>query len=341
MSDLEQIANDLVSPGKGILAADESTRTADKRFKARDIPQTEEMRRKWRQLLFTTKGIEEGLSGIILYDETIRQLDDEGKTFPELLKEKGIISGIKVDMGTEDISEFPGEKYTKGLDGLRERLIEYREMGAKFTKWRGVVVIDTELGLPTDGAIEKNAEIFAEYAKVCQEEGLVPIVEPEVLLKGKHTIDECAEATERTLTAVFQELKKKEVDLKGMILKTGMILPGSESEQIVSNKEIAEATVRVLKATVPEDIAGIVFLSGGQKSIQATENLNELSKLDTPWILTFSYSRALQQPVMDKWDGKEENVEKAQDIFAGRVEASVSALAGKYDRSMEPEGVVE
>jgi len=338
---IEQIAKQLVRPGKGILAADESIRTANKRLKERGISENEEMRRLWRQLLFTTEGIEAGLSGIILYDETIRQSDDSGTPFVEILKTKGIITGIKVDEGTEKIEGLDGEMYTKGLDGLRERLVEYRERGAKFTKWRGVFSINTEAQLPTQEAIDVNAEIFAEYALVCQEEGFVPIVEPEVLLKGTHTIDECAEATERVLAGVFQALKDKGVNLQGMILKTGMVLPGSESKQMVSSSEIAQATVRVLQAVVPQEVAGVVFLSGGQTSIQATENLNELSKLETPWPLTFSYSRALQTPVMDAWGGKDENVLKAQEIFKGRVDATVAALSGTYERNMEPEGVVE
>ena len=341
MATIEEIAQALVQEGKGILAADESTGSANKRFAARGIEETEEMRRQWRQLLFTTPGIEEGLTGVILYDETIRQKDDTGKPFYELLLDKGIIPGIKVDMKTHDLPNFPGEKYTAGLDGLRERLVEYRDMGAGFAKWRGVITIDPEQELPTQECIDANAYLFAQYAALCQEASIVPIVEPEVLLAGNHTIEDCEEATERTHTAVFQALRKYKVNLKGMILKTGMVLPGSDSEQKVSAAEIAQATVRVLTHVVPEEVPGVVFLSGGQKSIQATENLNEISKLPAPWPLTFSYSRALQQPVMDAWGGKEENIETAQVIFKGRIDASRKALKGEYEQSVEPEGVTE
>jgi len=338
---IERMAKALVREGKGILAADESTESANKRFVKRGIPETEEMRRQWRELLLTTPEIENGLTGVILYDETIRQKTTSGKLFTEVLSEKGIVPGIKVDMKTYPLVNFPGEVYTAGLDGLRERLAEYREMGAGFAKWRGVITIDSENDLPTQECIDANAYLFAQYAGMCQAEGIVPIVEPEVLLDGKHTIDVCAEITERTHTAVFQELRKYRVNLKGMILKTGMVLPGNKSGQRVSAQEIAQATVRVLTHVVPEEVPGVVFLSGGQKPIEATENLNEISKLDAPWPLTFSYSRAIQQPVMDVWDGKVENIEKAQAIYIGRINASVASLKGEYTREMEPEGVEE
>lgn len=336
MSDIEQIAQALVREGKGILAADESTSTANKRFKALGIAETEEMRRQWRQLLLTTEGIEESLSGVILYDETIRQSDDGGKPFREILVEKGIIPGIKVDGGTLPMSEGSEEVITQGLEGLPERLKEYYDMGARFAKWRGVIKIDSKANpvLPTQENIEMNADIFAQYAKMCQTAGIVPIVEPEVLLDGDHTIAETADATQRAHKAVFEALNKHGVNLKGMILKTGMVLPGKETRQ-ASPEEVAKATVDVLLEVVPEEVSGVVFLSGGQEPIEATENLNEISKLGGPWPMTFSYARAIQQPVMDKWGGKSENVASAQAIYKARLKAVVASLRGEYDRSEE------
>ncbi|MDO8482748.1 MAG: class I fructose-bisphosphate aldolase [bacterium] len=330
---LNEVAAELVAKGKGILAADESGRTADKRFEAVGIPKTEEMRRKWRELLFTTPGIEEALSGVILFDETIRQ-SSGGITFPNLLAAKGIMPGIKVDKGTVDLTGSVGEKITEGLDGLEERLAEYSKMGAKFAKWRAVITIGENL--PSKQCLQTNADILSQYAIFCQEAGIVPMVEPEVLLDGTHTLERCEEVLVETLKTLFDTLPKYKVDLKGLILKSSMALPGKDSGQKVSAKEIAEATVRALKASVPKEVAGVVFLSGGQTSIQATENLNEMAKIaDKPWPLTFSYSRALQEPVMKAWLGKDENVKAAQDIFRKRVLATAAASEGRYDSTME------
>lgn len=338
---LEEIAQKLVAPGKGILAADESTGTANKRFAKRGIPEDEEHRRQYRQMLITTPDAEKYLSGVILYDETIRQSADDGRLLRDVLSEKGIIPGIKVDTGTVDLPNFPEEKVTSGLDGLRERLREYADMGAGFTKWRGVIRIDAQASeeLPTQACIDANAYVFAQYAGLSQEAGLVPIVEPEVLLDGDHAIDDCARAMERTLTAVFEALKTYRVYMSGVILKSSMVLNGKDSGEQATPEEVANATVGVFTRTVPEDIGGIVFLSGGQTSVQATENLSAIEKISGPWNMTFSFARALQQPAMDAWAGKSENIEGAQEIFRKRLKATASARNGAYDPMLEPEGM--
>lgn len=331
---LHGVAADLVSKGKGILAADESEGTCGKRFDLYGIEKTSDKRRAWRELLFTSPEIEKGLSGVILFDETLRQKSSDGRLFGELLAERGILAGIKVDQKTEPLSGSPEEEVTKGLDGLPERLAEYAKMGAKFTKWRAVIRIGE--GLPTKECLRENAKRMADYAKAAQEAGLVPIVEPEVLLDGTHTMERCEDAVKETLAATFSALKESKVDLKGLILKTSMVLSGKNSGKKDSAKEVAEATVRALTASVPTDVAGIVFLSGGQTPVQATENLNEMAKIPgKPWPLTFSYSRALQDSVMAAWQGKEENVKKAQEIFRKRVLAAAAASEGKYKSEME------
>ena len=328
---LSEIASELVRKGKGILAADESDGTCGKRFDVYGIPKTPDMRRAWRELLFTTSDIEKGLSGVILFDETLRQKASDGRPFGELLNGRGILAGIKVDQKTEVLAGSPDEEVTKGLEGLEERLDEYAEMGAKFTKWR--VVIRIGQNLPTEGCIKENARRMAEYARTAQAAGLVPIVEPEVLLDGSHSIERCEEVVRKTLTVLFDFLAKEGVDLKGLILKTSMVLSGKDSGKKDSAKSVAEATVRALKASVPEEVAGIVFLSGGQTPEQATENLNEMAKISgKPWPLTFSYSRAIQDPVMKAWAGKSENVKKAQDILRKRVLATAAASEGKWVR---------
>ena len=330
------IAKQLVVRGKGILAADESTPSCNKRFAAVGVEQTEEMRRQWRQLLLTTPGIGEFLSGVILYDETIRQQIDQGVPFAKLLEEKGIIPGIKVDEGTVDFGGHPGEKITKGLEGLASRLKEYRAMGAKFTKWRAVIAIGENI--PTQDLIEKNAEILAEYAEVSQTEGFVPIVEPEILLEGNHTIEKAEEVTTNTLRAVFAALGEKGVDLKGLILKSSMVLSGKDCSRQADAKQVAEATVRTFQNSVPQEVAGIVFLSGGQSPQQATENLNEIVKLvrqPADWPLTFSFSRALQEPVLQIWRGDSAKIKAAQQAFLKRLKLNAAALSGTYAKDME------
>ncbi len=324
-------------PGKGILAADESNGTADKRLAARGIPQNEEMRRKWRELLFTAPGIETGLSGVILYDETIRQKSSDGIPFPEALMKRGIVPGIKVDKGTVELQNFPEEKITEGLDGLSKRLAEYVSMGAQFTKWRAVIKIGQ--GIPTQECIDANVYVLAQYAALAQNAGLVPIVEPEVLLDGTHTLPQSEAALAQTLASVFAALKKYRVHLPGTILKSSMALPGKESGVKAGPREIAEATLRALKKSVPQELPGIVFLSGGQSPREATENLNEIVKMGStnspqaggyPWRITFSYARGLQEPAMDAWAGQDTNKIKAQEIFAARVRETALASEGKY-----------
>jgi len=331
---LHETAQLLVAKRKGILAADESTPSANKRFAAVGVPETEEMRRQYRDLLITTPGSQEFLSGVILYDETIRQQTDQGASFVQVLQDKGIIPGIKVDQGTVDFSAQGGEKITQGLEGLAGRLKEYYSMGARFTKWRAVIAIGE--GIPSAEAIQKNAEILAEYAAVSQAEGFVPIVEPEVLLEGNHTIERAEEVTTNTLKVLFAELQKANVDLKGLILKSSMVLSGKDCEKQADAKQVAQASVRTFKNSVPEKVAGIVFLSGGQSPQQATENLNEVTKLGKqPWPLTFSFSRALQEPVLDLWRGDSTKVESAQQAFLKRLRLNQAALSGTYTKDME------
>ena len=331
-----EVAGQLVIKGKGILAADESTPSCNKRFLAVGVEQTEEMRRQWRELLLTMPGIAEFLSGVILYDETIRQQTDQGIPFAKLLEEKSIIPGVKVDEGTGDFEGHPGEKITKGLEGLASRLKEYRAMGAKFTKWRAVIAIGENI--PTQDLIGKNAEILAEYAEVSQDEGFVPIVEPEVLLEGNHTIEKAEEVTTNTLRAVFAALHEKRVDLKGLILKSSMVLSGKDCLQQADAKQVAAATVRTFQNSVPQEVAGIVFLSGGQSPQQATENLNEIVKLvrqPADWPLTFSFSRALQEPVLQIWRGDSAKIKAAQQAFLKRLKLNAAALSGTYAKDME------
>jgi fructose-bisphosphate aldolase class I len=333
---LERTARALVAPGKGILAADESTGTIGKRFRAVGIESTEETRRRYRQLLFTTEGIGDYLSGVILFDETIRQKADDGTPFPKVLEDRGIIPGIKVDKSTVDLPLSEGEKFTQGLDGLRERLAEYRELGARFAKWRAVIAIGS--GIPTDKCIEANAESLALYAAYSQEGGLVPIVEPEVLIDGDHSIERCYDATERTLHATFDRLYEYGVEPSGLLLKPNMVISGKEAPEQASVEEVARMTVECLKRTVPAAVPGIVFLSGGQTVTQATAHLNEMNRMyegRLPWELSFSYARALQEPPMEVWGGKDENVEEAQKAFLHRLKMNGAARSGSYSEEME------
>jgi fructose-bisphosphate aldolase, class I len=332
--DLEAIAKKLVAPGKGILAADESSGTIEKRLKTINVPSTEENRRAYREVLFTTAGAGEFISGVILFDETIRQKTRDGRTFVEALKQQGIIPGIKVDKGAKAIANFPGEKITEGLDGLRERLTEYRRLGARFAKWRAVITIGE--GIPTRTCIDANAEALARYAALCQEGDLVPIVEPEVLMDGTHTIQRYFEVTEQTLRSVFNALAAHRILLEGMLLKPNMVLSGKECPQQASVEEVAEATVRCMKRVVPAAVPGLVFLSGGQSDQQATEHLNAMNRLQAlPWQLSFSFGRALQAPVLKAWKGDPANVANAQQAFHHRAWCNSKARFGKYSEEME------
>ena len=331
---LEPIARKLVAAGKGILAADESSGTIEKRLKSISVPSTEENRRTYREILFTTAGAGEFISGVILFDETIRQKTRDGRTFVEALDQQGIIPGIKVDKGAKAIANFPGEKVTEGLDGLRERFAEYRQLGARFAKWRAVITIGENI--PTRTCIEVNAEALARYAALCQEADLVPIVEPEVLMDGAHTIERHFEVTQQTLESVFHALYEHRVALEGMLLKPNMVLSGKECPQQALVQEVAEATVRCMKRVVPSAVPGLVFLSGGQSDVQATEHLNAMNRLDqVPWQLSFSYGRALQAPVLKAWKGDQANVAKAQQAFHHRAWCNSKARFGKYSEEME------
>ena len=337
-NDLHSIAKALMSTGKGILAADESTGTSTKRFDAIGLAPTEENRQRWRDLLLTAPGVAKGLSGIILYDETIRQGTLDGDIpFAEYLSSAGIIPGIKVDKGTKPIPESPDEVVTEGLDGLAERLKEYVTLGAKFTKWRAVIRIGE--GMPSKRCLAENAKRLAEYAILCQRAGLVPILEPEVLLDGTHSLKKCKEVLVATLKVVFAETKKAGVDLQGLLLKTSMALPGKDSGEQASAASVAEATVSALLASVPQEVAGVVFLSGGQTSLEATERLNEIARYATlqnaPWPLTFSYSRAIQDPVLKRWAGADKNRSAAQEIFKKRVLANAAASRGEWSPQTE------
>lgn len=335
IGELEAVARSLVAPGKGILAADESGPTIEKRFRGIDVPSTEENRRAYRDLLFSTRGISEYISGVILYDETIRQRASDGTPFPALLDRVGIVPGIKVDGGAKALAGFPGEKVTEGLDGLRGRLEEYRGLGARFAKWRAV--IDVGSGIPTPYCIRANAHALARYAALCQEAGLAPIVEPEVLMDGDHTIGRCEEVTTEVLSRVYAELAAHRVRLEGTLLKPNMVVAGKKCSAQADAAAVAERTIRTLKATVPPAVPGIVFLSGGQNPRQATEHLNAMNARGGahPWELSFSYGRALQEPVLKAWKGSPGNVAAAQRAFLHRSMLNGAARAGRYAPSME------
>ena len=335
--DLEATARAVVAPGKGILAADESFSTIEKRFKAIQVESTEENRRAYRQMLFTTPGISEFISGTILFDETIRQKASDGRTLVEILESAGVIPGIKVDKGAMPLAGAPGEKVTEGLDGLRERLAEYADLGAKFTKWRAVIAIGD--GIPSRSCIEANAEALARYAALSQEAGLVPIVEPEVLMDGDHTIERCFEVTQVTLQVVLSRLALHRVVPEGMLLKPNMVLSGKDSSTQAGVDEVARQTLKCLKRSVPGAVPGIVFLSGGQSNQKATAHLNAMNALDEllPWQLSFSYGRALQDPPLRAWLGKEANTRKAQQAFYQRARLNGAARFGKYRDAMERE----
>lgn len=334
MTDLHQTARDLVAPGKGILAADESTGTIKKRFDQIDVASTEESRRQYRELLFTTPGLADFISGVILYDETIRQSAADGTTFVGLMEAAGVMPGIKVDTGAKLLAMFPGEAVTEGLDGLRERLAEYRELGARFAKWRATISIGD--GLPTSSAIKANGHAMARYAALCQEAGIVPIVEPEILMDGTHDMAACEAATAQTVQVLFVELAQARVDPGGLLLKVNMVVPGAAAAEQESDDRIAEATVRCLAASVPETVPGVVFLSGGMSDEHATSRLNRMNQLGGfPWQLSFSYGRALQAPSLAAWGGRSENVQAAQAALAHRAKMNGLARQGAYDPQME------
>jgi fructose-bisphosphate aldolase class I len=331
---LEETARALVAPGKGILAADESDGTIKKRFDSIGVESTEENRRGYRELLFTTEGAAEHVSGVILYDETIRQASSDGTPFPKLLEHQGIIPGIKVDTGAKDLANAPGEKITEGLDGLRERLGEYRELGARFTKWRAVITIGKEI--PSEYCIWTNAHALARYAALSQEAGLVPIVEPEVLMDGDHSIDTSFDVTSRTLHAVFTELRDQRVHFEQMLLKPNMVLSGYEAADRAGVQEVAEATIRCFRRHVPAAVPGIVFLSGGQTDEDATAHLNAMNAMGPhPWELSFSYGRALQAPALKAWGGEAANVPAGQAAYLHRARMNGLARSGSYSPDME------
>ncbi len=324
----------LLAPGKGILAADESLPTIGKRFAALGIPSTEENRRAYRELLFTTPGLGACISGVILFDETIRQRTKEGVPLPAVLTQQGLIPGIKVDKGTVALANFGGEKITQGLDGLRERLVEYRELGARFTKWRAVLTIGEHT--PTRTGLEANAEVLARFAALTQEAGLVPIVEPEVLMDGSHTLARAEEVTRTTLKAVFAALADHRVELKALLLKTGMVLPGRDCPQQAAVEKVAEVTIRCLRRAVPAAVPGIVFLSGGQSDVAATERLNAICRAGgVPWQLSFSFGRALQDAAMKTWRGSPANGPAAQAALHHRARCNGLAVQGKYSAEIE------
>ena len=330
---LEETARALVAPGKGILAADESDGTIKKRFDSIGVESTEENRRFYRQLLFTAAGMEDSIGGVILYDETLRQSADDGTPFAEVLASKGVIPGIKVDTGAHDLAGFPGEKITEGLDGLRARLEEYRGLGARFAKWRAVITIGE--GIPSTACIRANAHALARYAALCQEAGLAPIVEPEVLMDADNTIERCYEVTARTLHWVFHELGVQGVDLRGTLLKPNMVISGKGCPEQAAPDQIAELTIDCFLRHVPAAVPGIVFLSGGQSEVEATENLNAINKIGGPWPLSFSYGRALQASALKAWAGDAANAEAAQAVFAHRARMNALAVAGEWSAGLE------
>jgi fructose-bisphosphate aldolase class I len=334
LAELNRIANAMVAPGRGILAADESGGTIKKRFDAIGVESSEDNRRDYRELLFRSGQGMKSISGVILFDETIRQKAKDGTPLVKVIEQAGALPGIKVDKGTKPLPFNPGETITEGLDGLRERLIEYRNLGAKFCKWRAV--IDIGPSIPSFNAVNANAHALARYAALCQEQDLVPIVEPEVLMDGDHTIDRCYEVTEWVLKSVYRELYYADVQLEGTVLKPNMVVPGKKSAARASVEEVAEKTLRVLKACVPPAVPGVAFLSGGQSDVEATAHLDAMNKIgNVPWKLSFSYGRALQAAPQKAWAGKAENVSAAQAAFTHRAAMNGLATMGKWSADRE------
>ena len=331
---LHDTALGMVAKGRGILAADESTSTIGKRFDGIKVENTEENRRAYRDMLFTSPGIEKYTSGVIFYEETLFQKAADGTPFPQLLAKKGVIPGIKVDKGAKDLAGAPGELVTEGLDGLRERLTKYKEAGARFAKWRAVITIGK--GIPTDYCIHTNAHALGRYAALCQEQDIVPIVEPEVLMDADNTIEVCEEVTDRTLKAVFDELYRQQVALEGIILKPNMVISGKKCKTQADRKTVAARTLAVLKRHVPATVPGIAFLSGGQSDEDATAHLDEMNKLGGgPWILSFSYGRALQAAALKAWAGKTGNVGAGQKAYLHRAKMNGLAATGEWAQKLE------
>ena len=335
-SELKQTIKDMVAVGKGILAADESVKTATKRLASINVESTEETRRQYRNVMLTAPGIEKYLCGVIFFEETLHQKSDDGILFPELLANKGIVPGIKVDGGLADVDN--GEQYTKGLEGLGNKLEEYKKCGCRFAKWRAVYMI-SEI-TPSDAIVKRNAEDLAKYAKICQEHGIVPIVEPEVLIDGTYPIGLSYKVTEKVQKAVFDALKKNKVEINYTILKPSMVISGKEAANRAGIDEVARQTVKCLKAAVPSELPSINFLSGGQTPQEATAHLNAMHNLgeELPWYVSFSYARALQEPALKAWQGKKENVPAAQKAFLKRARLNSLATMGKYYKDMENEG---
>ncbi len=334
--ELLETAKALVAGDKGLLAMDESNLTCNKRFAKLGIPQTEEARRAYREMIVTTPGLGECISGTILYDETIRQRKKDGTAFVEAIAKAGIIPGIKVDTGAKDLAGFPAERITEGLDGLGERLAEYSQMGARFAKWRAVIAVGDDI--PSRGCIEANAQALARYAALCQEAGLVPVVEPEVLMDGAHPLERCREVTEEVLRMVFNQLSTQRVMLEGMILKPNMVLPGLTCAKQEAVDEVADATVRCLLRAVPAAVPGIAFLSGGQSGELASARLNAMNarfKSRLHWALAFSFARAIQQPAMEIWSGRDAKVKAAQQALLHRAKCNTAARRGAYDAALE------
>jgi fructose-bisphosphate aldolase class I len=336
--ELIETARALVADDKGLLAMDESNSTCNKRFAALGIPQTEEARRSYRELIVTTPDLGESISGVILYDETIHQKKKDGTTFLKIIIDAGIILGIKVDTGAKDMAFHPGEKVTEGLDGLRNRLNAYAGMGVRFAKWRAVISIGP--GIPSRGCVEANAQALARYAALCQEEGLVPVVEPEVLMDGNHSLERCFALTEEILRTVFDEFYTQQVMLEGMILKPNMVLPGLACLEQKAVNEVADATVKCLLRAVPAAVPGIAFLSGGQSGELASARLNAMNvrfRKQLPWALAFSFARAIQQPALEVWKGQEDHVHLAQEALSYRAKCNRAARRGNYPAAMEGE----
>ena len=333
VQELNAIARSIVAEHKGVLAADESTGTIKKRFDSIGVESTEESRRAYRNLLFTTAGFEDYVGGVILYDETIRQSSDDGTPFAQVLDAKGVVPGIKVDTGAQDLAGHPGEKVTEGLDGLRARFAEYHELGARFSKWRAVITIGD--GIPTDACLHVNAHALARYAALSQEAGIAPIVEPEVLMDADNTIERCHEVTSRTLQLVFEELDRQGVALEGMLLKPNMVIAGKKCPTQATPEQVAEQTIDCFLRRVPAMVPGIVFLSGGQSEVEATENLNAINQIGGPWPLSFSYGRALQASALEVWSGDAANVDAGQAAFLHRAHMNALAAAGDWNADVE------
>lgn len=339
--ELRNTAKAMMAEGKGILAMDESNGTCNRRFEKRDIAPTEENRRAYRELILTAPNLSNYISGAILYDETIRQSTTDGVSFIKVMQDAGMIPGIKVDTGAKDLAKHPNEKVTEGLDGLRDRIAEYYQMGARFAKWRAVITIGD--GIPSDGCIQANAHGLARYAALCQEGGLVPIVEPEVLIDGNHTIQRCREVTEKTLNEVFRQLYVQNVAYDQMILKPSMVISGASCSSKADVEQVATETVGCLSNTVPPAVAGIAFLSGGQSEAKSSAHLNYMNanfRSQFPWRVTFSYARAIQQPALDHWRGKADNVAEAQKLLVQRAKLNSAASEGNYTPEMEKEPVL-